>query len=85
MSGVPPDGAAQPEERVVSELGAGRYDSFVIRVFTRGEHGRLVDGQVMHVGTRVSARFTSFEHAITFMQAHLSGARASGPGKRTSP
>jgi hypothetical protein len=63
----------------MAELRAGRYDSFVIRVFTHGESGQLVEGQVTHVATRRSARFTNFERVITFMLSYLSRHSASGP------
>jgi hypothetical protein len=66
-----PAGSASPEEDQVPKLSSGRYDSFVVRVLRRNASGGFVHGQVIHIGTRRSKRFTDLETAMTFIQAHL--------------
>ena len=60
-----------PEDNGFPHLSAGRYDSFVVRVLRRNDTGGFVHGQVTHVGTRQSKRFTDLETAMGFILDHL--------------
>jgi hypothetical protein len=51
-------------------LSAGQYDSFVVRVFS-GRAGDMVHGQVTHVATRRTARFTDLHRVVAFILAHV--------------
>ncbi len=50
-------------------LSAGRYSSFVIRVWSR--NGQMVQGEITHVATGESVRFRDIERMITFIRAHV--------------
>jgi hypothetical protein len=67
---VPYD-AARPADAVWPVLSAGRYDSFVLRVFTRAQDGQMVHGEVTHVLTRRRQRFTDLDSALAFIAAHM--------------
>jgi hypothetical protein len=52
-------------------LSAGKYDSFVVRVFSRSAAGDLVHGEVTHVASRRKRRFTDLSIALAFMAAQM--------------
>ena len=72
--GVP----ARSDEDAAVALSAGQYDSFVVRVFSRGPTREVVHGQVTHVGTRRTLRFTDLQRAMTFIRAHAGQRPAQG-------
>ena len=78
MTAAPPGDAARPEDDGPVVLSTGRYDSFVLRVFSRNRTGELVHGEVTHVPTRRKQRFTDWRNAMAFMLAHI-GSRPTGP------
>jgi hypothetical protein len=78
-----PGGPAPPDEDAAVDLTAGRYDSFVVRVFSRGPANSLVHGQVTHVATRRMLRFTELDGVVSFIltqvgQRPTAGASAEG-------
>jgi hypothetical protein len=52
-------------------LSAVRYDSFVVRVLTRPHERQVLEGQVTHIATRRTLRFTDIQRVIGFMLAQL--------------
>jgi hypothetical protein len=53
-------------------LSSGHYDSFVVRVFSRGPGGELLHGEVTHVATRRTQRFTDLNRVLAFMVEAIS-------------
>jgi hypothetical protein len=51
-------------------LSAGQYDSFIVRVFSE-RAGDMLHGQVTHVATRRTARFTDLRRVVSFIVAHV--------------
>ena len=66
--------ASDDAPAALPRLSAERYDSFVVRVLSHGR-GSLIHGQVTHVATRRSLRFTDPQRVIGFILAQL-GRRA---------
>ena len=71
MTPALPGDAARAADVVAPALSTGRYDSFVLRVFSRGQEGQLVHGEVTHVSSRRSRRFTDMNSALAFMVDHM--------------
>ena len=63
--------SARPEDDLSVALSAGRYDSFILRVYSRDHDGELVRGEVTHVPTRQKERFTEWRSALAFMIAQM--------------
>lgn len=83
MESARPGGPAHPDEQTTVDLTAGRYDSFVVRVFSHGPTNTLVHGQVTHVATRRTLRFTEPERMLSFIltqvgQLPIAGASTEG-------
>ena len=53
------------------EVSSGRYDSFVVRIFTRDRAADFILGQVTHIATRETLRFTNPDRILTFILAHV--------------
>lgn len=68
---VAPDGPALPDKSGWPVLSASRYDSFVVRVVSRQDSGELVQGQVTHVASRRTLRFTDVQRVVGFILTHL--------------
>jgi hypothetical protein len=68
--GQPGEGA-RPDEAVSATLSAGRYDSFVLRVFSRAEDRHVVHGEVTHVSSRRTRHFTDLDSALAFIVAQM--------------
>lgn len=71
MTAVPRDGPASPDDGGPGGLSAVRYDSFVVRVLTRPHERQILEGQVTHIGSRRTLRFTDIQRVIGFMLAQL--------------
>jgi hypothetical protein len=71
VTGTPVGGAAPPDEDGRTRLSAGRYHSFVIRVFSRGAGRGIVHGQVTHVASRRTLRFRDLQSIVAFIRAHV--------------
>jgi hypothetical protein len=69
MVRAPPGGQAR-EEVDATATSAGRYDSFVVRVFSPHGGGRR-QGQVTHLGTNHTLRFTDLRRILSFILAHV--------------
>ena len=67
MESARPGGPAASGDDDGVDLTAGRYDSFVVRVFSRGPTNSLVHGQVTHVATRRTLRFTELPPVLSFI------------------
>lgn len=67
VPGVPLSGGG------LTPLSRARYESFVVRVLRR-RGGGVIHGQVTHVGTRKSKRFTDLQAVVGF----IAGEMASG-------
>jgi len=66
-------------------LSAQGYDSFVVRVLSHGR-GSLIHGQVTHVATRSTLRFTDPQRVIGFILAQLGRRPSDGlPGPVDAP
>jgi hypothetical protein len=66
-----PGDGARPDEGVSATLSAGRYDSFVLRVFSRARDGHVVHGEVTHVSSRRTRHFTDLDSALAFIVAQM--------------
>jgi hypothetical protein len=55
----------------VAPLSDARYASFVVRVLRQGTSGGYINGQVTHVASRRSKRFTDLQTVVCFIQAQL--------------
>ena len=80
MESACPGGPAPLNEDAAVDLTAGRYDSFVVRVFSRGPTNTLVHGQVTHVATRRMLRFTELQGVVSFILTQV----GQGPTNGTS-
>ena len=70
-------------------LSAGQYETFVVRLWSSRHTpdgdgaGTTVRGQITHVSTHQTLRFTDLNHILTFIQAHLDRLESAGrPGVR---
>jgi hypothetical protein len=52
-------------------LSTGRYHSFVVRLWSRDGGPAAWRGQITHVATHRTLRFTDLPHMVAFMQSHL--------------
>jgi hypothetical protein len=69
--------SGRPEpEGAWPRLSTGRYDSFIIRVFSRSKQGEPLEGQVTHIASHRSVRFTDLQRAVAFIRDQLAQARA---------
>jgi len=50
-------------------LSGGCYHSFVVRILSR--QGRVVQGEITHVGTRKSVRFSDAGRMVDFIMGNL--------------
>jgi hypothetical protein len=55
----------------VAPLSDARYASFVVRVLRQGTSGGYIHGQVTHVASRRSKRFTDLQTMVGFILAQL--------------
>jgi hypothetical protein len=62
---------APADEGASTALSAGRYDSFVVRVFSDARTGTFQHGEVTHVATRRKHHFTDLRSATAFMLAQV--------------
>ena len=60
-----------PDEDTPTTLSNGRYDSFVLRVFSREPDGAVVHGEITHVATRRKHHFTELDSATAFILAQV--------------
>ena len=75
MTAAPRQGPAPPDDGGAVGLSARRYDSFVVRVLSEARGGKVIGGQVTHVGSRATLRFTDLQRIASFILANL-GRRA---------
>jgi hypothetical protein len=68
---APPGALGRSDEDAAVSVSAGHYDSFVVRVFSRGPARELVHGQVTHVATRRTVRFKDLKRVMAFIRAHV--------------
>jgi hypothetical protein len=71
VKGTPAGGAVPHGEDGPTPLSAGRYHSFVVRVFSRGSGPGLVVGQVTHIASRSTQRFRDLQGIVGFIRAQL--------------
>jgi hypothetical protein len=71
VESAPPGGPARSEEDVALTLTSGQYDSFIVRVFSRGPARGLIHGRVTHVATRRTISFTDLQRVMSFILAHV--------------
>jgi hypothetical protein len=71
VTAVPRDGPASPDDGGAGGLSAAQYDSFVVRVLSRPHERQVVGGQVTHIATRRTLRFTDLQRVMAFMLAQL--------------
>ncbi len=50
-------------------LSGGRYHSFVVRILSR--EGEAIQGEITHVGTRKSVRFSDARRMVRFITENL--------------
>jgi hypothetical protein len=55
----------------VAPLSDARYASFVVRVLRQGTSGGYIHGQVTHIASRRSKRFTDLQTVVGFILAQL--------------
>jgi hypothetical protein len=77
---APPGAPGRSDDDPAVLLSAGHYDSFVVRVFSRGPTHELVHGQVTHVATRRTVRFKDLKRVMAFIRAHVGQRPTSAPG-----
>jgi len=77
VTAVPRDGPASPDDGGAGGLSAAQYDSFIVRVLSRPDQRQVVGGQVTHVATRRTLRFTDLQRVMAFILAQL-GRRSVG-------
>jgi hypothetical protein len=70
MSGGP-QARTSTDDDGLPALSHGRYDSFVLRVLHQEAGPGFIHGQVTHVSSRQSKRFTDLETAMGFISATL--------------
>jgi hypothetical protein len=64
-----------------SRLSAHQYHSFVVRVLTRTQSGRIVHGDVTHLANHDQLRFTDPRRILPFILAQLGLAARGGTGR----
>jgi hypothetical protein len=52
-------------------LSAGRYQSFVVRVWSSESADATLRGQITHVASHQTVGFTDLQHVLAFIQLHL--------------
>jgi hypothetical protein len=77
---APPGAPGRSDDDLAVSLSAGHYDSFVVRVFSRGPTRELVHGQVTHVATRRTLRFKDLQRVMAFILAHVGQRPTAPPG-----
>jgi hypothetical protein len=62
----------------------GYYSSFVVKTWV--EDGRMIRGQIQHVGTQETVYFLSLDKMLAFIANHLNPPQESlsEPGEKTS-
>jgi hypothetical protein len=58
-------------QRTEVRLSPGRYHSFTVRIWSRGDTGELTHGEVVHVATRRSLHFRDLRTLLHFMLGSL--------------
>ena len=66
-------------------LSAGQYETFVVRLWSSQSAGTAVRGQITHVSTHQTVRFTDLNHILAFIQAHLDRFDAAGQPAASEP
>jgi hypothetical protein len=77
---APPGAPGRFDDDPAVSLSAGHYDSFVVRVFSRGPARELIHGQVTHVATRRTVRFKDLKRVMAFIRAHVGQRPTPAPG-----
>jgi hypothetical protein len=60
-----------PGAEVPTPLSAGRYHSFVVRVFSRGAGSGVVHAQITHIASRSTLHLRDLQGIVGFIRAHM--------------
>lgn len=71
MTGTPGRGAVPPDADEPKPLSAGRYHSFVVRVFSHGTGGGVVHAQITHIASRTTMQLRDLQSIAGFIRAHI--------------
>ena len=61
-------------------LSAGRYHSFVVRIWSGDGAETTMRGQITHIASRQSVGFTDLQRALSFIAKHLAEGQGAPPG-----